>query len=370
MISISHPDRRCPRLSRVCAAAWLALAIGALATGAPAQDTLLDTIPPGYELAGAPVFSPDGKRVAYAAATSEGRTVVVDGEASEATTFADSPVFSADGRHVAYRAGRSLPAGVEQWRIVKDGKKLDGYAWVGPPAITPNGDRVAHWARNGGAPGPDGTGTAEGYFVVFNGKKGAVHPGGDTMSPPVLSPDGRQVGYRALVDHKWFVVAGKHTSPPYPHVGEPAFAPDGRFAYPVCEDAGWCLVREKNGRNSTFDFVGRPVFAPQGKSLAHAACSAGRWFVVLDDRRLPGEYDAVGTPVFSASGREVAYRANRGGSVPGAGIPGLGREAPPDASRIQGGKWLVVVGKIESREFEQVGEPVFSPDGEFVAHAG
>ena len=122
-------------------------------------------------------------------------------------------------------------------------------------------------------------------------------------------PDGRFVGYRAQDGHEWFVVAGRHTSPPYPLVGTPAFAPNGRgFAHPVCDNGRWLLVREKNGRDNTFDFVGRPVFAPRSNSVAFAARSAGKWFVVLDGRRLPGEYDAVGTPVFSASGKEVAYR--------------------------------------------------------------
>ena len=354
----------------------LAAAVLAVVSAAPTvwtqnekrQITRLDTIPSAFQLEGEPVFSPDGKRVAYAARTGGGQCVVVDGQAGPRTTYADSPVFSADSRHVAYRAGTRGSASKESWWIVLDGKKLTTHDWVGPPAITADGKRVAYWAGKDVKVGSRGTYEGGRYFVVLGDESGPSFEDGDTLIPPVLSADGQQVGYTARNGRDWYTLAGKHQSQSYPLVGRPGFGSRGkRFAYPVFQNARWFLVDPKKKQGDTYDFVGPPVFGPGGRKLAHAAKDSGVWFVVVNGRRQPGEYDGVGRPVISPDGHLIAYRANRDGTIPGQGLPG--RPTLPGTTRqIQGGKWFVVVGTREEEEYDQVGDPVFSPDGRSIAY--
>ncbi len=111
------------------------------------EEEHLFTIPEGHKQVNQVVFSPDGKRFAYAARAAGGSLIVVDGQAGTPSTFADSPMFSADGKHVVYRAGKRVRK-AERWWIVLDGKKLKTYDWVGEPAISATG-KVAYWMGTG-----------------------------------------------------------------------------------------------------------------------------------------------------------------------------------------------------------------------------
>ena len=68
-----------------------------------------------FSLVGRPVFSPDGRNVAYAADVGETPYVVVGGRKFPAPGRASDPVFSADGRKVGYgtRVGREIG-----WKVV------------------------------------------------------------------------------------------------------------------------------------------------------------------------------------------------------------------------------------------------------------
>jgi len=85
--------------------------------------------------------------------------------------------------------------------------------WVGPPAISADGTKVAYWAATGVTLAP-GTGIYTGgkYFVVFGDRAGKSWSGeGDVPTPPVISPDGGKVGYVAMKSRGvWQVVAGTH----------------------------------------------------------------------------------------------------------------------------------------------------------------
>lgn len=61
---------------------------------------------PDYDRIGDPVFSLDGKRFAYTAQKRGDYMVVVDGQPGQAFGYSESPskpMFSPDGRHIAYR---------------------------------------------------------------------------------------------------------------------------------------------------------------------------------------------------------------------------------------------------------------------------
>ena len=86
-------------------------------------------------------FSPDSKRLAYAAGKGKRCFVVVDRQ--EGRTYDNigtgSPVFSPDGKHVAYGAKKG-----QKWFVVVDGKEgpqYDGIG-VGSPVFNPDGKRL------------------------------------------------------------------------------------------------------------------------------------------------------------------------------------------------------------------------------------
>jgi len=116
-----------------------------------------------FDVVGHPVFSADGRRVAYAAATGAqvdaftalssyadqmaqgGRwCLVVDGKRGPEFDRVDAPVFAPDGKVVACRVRR----GKKSLILVgeKAGGELDD---VGPPAFAPDGKRVVFGARIG-----------------------------------------------------------------------------------------------------------------------------------------------------------------------------------------------------------------------------
>src|SRR5450759_3404221 len=81
----------------------------------------------------------------------------------------------------------------------------------------------------------------------------------------------------------------------------------------------WFIVVDgKRGR--AYAGVGRPVFTPDGRQVAHSACDRcgggpredAAKFVVVDGRRIGAEYSDIAAPiVFSADGRRMAFAARR-----------------------------------------------------------
>jgi hypothetical protein len=101
------------------------LAVAAFMGKMRSQRMVLDDqVGPSFAYVDVPVFSPDGRRLAYkamggtrweslgGAMGNRWQTVVVDGVEGPRYTEVSRPVFSADGAHVSYRACR------EEWKTV------------------------------------------------------------------------------------------------------------------------------------------------------------------------------------------------------------------------------------------------------------
>ena len=97
-------------------------------------------------LEGTPHFSPDSRRVAYAAGVGDKQFVVVDEreEKQYDAILEGTPHFSPDSRRVAYAAG----VGDKQF-VVADGREEKQYDAIleGTPLFSPDSQRVAYAAR-------------------------------------------------------------------------------------------------------------------------------------------------------------------------------------------------------------------------------
>ncbi len=366
-------------MTRLPVAAGATLLAGSLLVSPVAADEVerLGAIPREHEVKAAPVFSPDAKRVAYAAVVGGQSIVVVDGKPGAPSTFADSPVFSDDGAHVAYRAGNRTGRRAEKWWIVVDDETGKSHSWVGPPSITDDGSAVAYWAANG-VTLARGTGIYTGgdYFVVFGRKRGKRFSGeGDVLTPPTISPCGKRVGYVAVKSRgAWQVVVDRKASKSFPMVGGPGFSRDGkRWAFPAMLGNGWALVNHRGKVGPRYDSVGTPSFG-RASRVAHGACESGSWFAVVGGKRRSGDYAFVGGFVFDAAGDRLAYRANVGGTRGGPALPpGMPPEAlpmiPGMGPGVEGGRWWIVVDDERVGDgHDEVGDPVFGPDGRRVAY--
>jgi len=141
------------------------------------------------------------------------------------------PIFSADGRHIAYiiRTDRGV-------RVVRDGKADEEFDEISDswPVFSDDGGRLVYAARKG-----------DQWFAVVDGKvEGPCTPEGVKCSP-----DGKHVWYTALVgDKRHFVVDGRR-SPAYSRWAMgPFFTPDGSTHYAVYTDANSKAIMVTDGK--------------------------------------------------------------------------------------------------------------------------
>ena len=180
-------------------------------------------------------MSSTGQRVAYEAWKGEKCVVVVDGQEGPEYDEVDEaapdgvthsrlgPVFSADGKRLAYMAckGRQAEA---KWFAVVDGREEPSYRRTWAPRFSMDGRHVAYSAE---APYGD-TGPRE--FVMVDGQPG---PRYSRVKIAAFSLDGKHVAYAAKKGDDWLVVLDDRESPPYCEIVEngPSFHPDGTLEF-------------------------------------------------------------------------------------------------------------------------------------------
>jgi roadblock/LC7 domain-containing protein len=216
--------------------------------------------------------------------------MVVDGRAGSPYDEIGPPVFSPDGKHVAYtavraRVGLGLPPFREEQLVVADGQEGQVYDGIGDgtPVFTPDG-RLVYKAYVG-----------EKLGVVVDGVRGRLYD--DLASgPPVVSPDGRHVAYAARVAGKSLLILDGAESPAYDAVGEgtPVFSPDGtRVAYDARLGTKWAVVADGSEWPQRYDATLRdtPLFSPDGRHVISAVQRGGAEIVV--DGQAGQAYNAV-----------------------------------------------------------------------------
>lgn len=229
-------------------------------------DELVALEPPPDWLTGWPLaMSGDGQVVACRVvhARSKKESVFVNGRLGKEYDQAGAPVLSADGRVVCYRA-------------VREGRS----------------------------------------FVVAGDREG---PGFDQMIDPVVTPDGRVVAYAGKRGDRWIVVAGDREIVLDHEPFQVFLSPDGRRV-------GWTRFEAQTGGGSkmrvlvegeageAFNLVGRPVFSPDGRVVAHWAEAGEKTWMVIGGWKAE-VVGRVSDPVFSRDGRQVGYGTRLGREI-------------------------------------------------------
>ena len=306
---------------------------------------------PEYEgiLQGTLIFSPDGKRESYIAKkhcrvvnkwAKNGMWVdkwvaVVDGQAGpEYDEICERPVFSPDGKRVAYGAINRPFGEDEECLAVIDGHPGQKYYRVAGLTFSPDGERMAYRAIKG-----------DKSFVVIDNQAGPNYY--MIREGPVFSPDGKRVAYSAVNADvrffKQFVVVDGQAGPEYESIGIGTiiFSSDGSHISYVAGKGAEGVVAIDDGHGPgllrilprenpltakisgtkklvvvdghpelEYDNIARLTFSTDGKRVAYTAQKGDKWFVVVDGQTGP-EYDEIGDPIFNPDGNHITYVAKK-----------------------------------------------------------
>lgn len=317
-------------------------------------------------------WSPDSRRLAFAAERDDGWTVVLDGRELGVWDGMGEIVWSPDSRQIAYSAQRG-----DTWRVVRDGREHPVFDALRPGTLrySPRGRRLAYIGERGGAQmavidgvvGPPCDGIAQltfsaddaavAYVARFGERASLVYEGPgaaaarstltryDAILEVALAPRGGRAAFVAVRGGQAIAVVDGIEQPPGDAVTSLTWSPDGRRV-------AW-IARRGQAERAVVDGDARkdlgPVregslaFSPDGAHDVVVVRQPGGWAVVFDGE--PGQlYDDVTNPVFAPVGGRWAYVARRGSTS------------------------VVVVDGRESVPYAWAGDLIFGPGGEGPAY--
>jgi hypothetical protein len=209
----------------------------------------LEQVSDGYSFSDhAPVFSPDGRRLAYVRSAGSGKTieqrwhsgayVVLDGQrhtSSEAGSIGQL-VFSPNSERLAYvsRIETGFLNRQMECTVVLDGKPQASYRWIENLVFSPDSDRLAYNAWK----------DERTQVVVVDGRESVGHT---KVSGPVFSPDSRRVAYHVQDGNAAIVVVDGQETGEYARVFDPlVFTADSKYLLYLAqseEDEPWLICR-------------------------------------------------------------------------------------------------------------------------------
>ncbi len=326
-----------------------------------------------------PFFSPDGRRLAYAARQDDNWFVVLDGEVFRYHDgiVPNSLAFSPDGQRFAYAARDR-----EKYRLIADGEASSPFDEILPETVifSPDSRHLSYRVRIG-----------DHHTLVLDGEPGLLFDR-ISLAPWVFSPDSSRVTYSGVRDGKHMMVIDGEARPTYDniYVDAPVFSPDSRrIAYGVLRDNKWrMVVDDVEGEPYDDLFIGPSLFSPDSQHITYVARKGERFIVVIDDQEQEAFQGILeGTPRFSPNGKRVVYgvllrngkwiMVEAGSESPA--WDGILQNTPqfsPDSRRIAYGalrnnKWRMVVDDVEGKPYDDlsIGPSLFSTDSQHLVYS-
>lgn len=372
-------------------------------------------------------FGAGGRFVAYAAWRDGKSVAMVDDKELGTFHYLHQPVMDPAREHYAFRAGDRVNPTTEKWWALVDGKKSRTFAWIGAVALGAEGAPL-YWEQPGAKVQKDGAYNNSSMLFHFGRRKGKKFESAMSLIEPVVSADGKTALTVALRGRQWFAITATSKRESVGRQGfaaieNAALSPDGkRVALCIVEGGmpvppgaplppgatrgSYLVAVDGETYGGMADAAGAPVFAQKGKRFAFKYVVGRRMNIAFDDdKQLPvTKFDFVGTPVFDPEGKEVAFMTCNGGSiddyarlmywgddaikggtyslqvrkhkgqaepvvegVDGIQHPTYGADGKLAYTQLAKGRWYVMVGDRRSEGFDQVGPPVFSADGKQIA---
>lgn len=278
-------------------------------------------------------FSPDDTKVAYAASRAKQWFAVVNGVEGRAYDWITGLTFSPDGQHLSYAAKRDgrqyvvvdaeergpysevgqdpiavigSPAQVAfvarqdaGFGVVHNLDAIRGYAESGNPILSPDGLRLAFYAKEDMQ-----------WRVVVDGKPGArFDQVGRTLR---FSPDSRRFAHRACLLGMNFVVLDGRQTVQYERIADASlqFSPDSKHFGFLVEDRGKAFAVVDWEECRAFDRVSGPIeWTRDGSKFAYLAEELFRQFVVVNDEPGPPCDEVAGFRSFTPDGAHYVYGA-------------------------------------------------------------
>lgn len=243
-------------------------------------------------------------------------------------SFVDgSSTVSSDNKHFAY-----IEKSGNKQRVVLDGKRGKLYSSIFKETLTftDKSNHLIYLAREGNK-----------FVMIIDGIEGEPY---DDI-PSFTIHNGDHITYAAKKGDYWFAVKDNIEGKPYNEIGEIELSLDGKhIAYEAKKGDNWLVVRD--GIEGKYYHIGNGSikFSKDGMHLAYVVLEDGV-FVVLDG--IAGKrYDSIikGSLKFNPVSNSLVYLA-----------------------RIRD-KYTIVLDSIETRFFDFVSKPFFTPDGKHLAY--
>ncbi len=307
------------------------------------------------------VFSPNGKRLAYAAGTKGKKMfVVLDGKEGIGGYTGINPVFSPDSSQLAYTAWDN---DAMKELVFLNGEKIGEYRGIVKQGgadsglvFSPDGKQLAYLAFT-----DDGK-----FFVVVNGKEGKYYDAtidGKHYGPiieaqrVVFSNDSRHIVYTVKRGNTGIIVRDETEIAESNNLNIAVASPDcSRIAYVSGED-GKKKVTVDGIQGKIYENISirELKFSPDGKRFAYAAWHDDSMCVVIDGKEQKS-YSWVMNITFSPDSKRVAYSA---------GLKGEQNKCCTVVDGVEGKRYS----NKPWEEFpEGISPPVFSPDSKCVGY--
>jgi hypothetical protein len=334
------PARTASAGSRTTICVNVMLSLILVGCGYTPQETRLGSISGESLLA---VLSSDGRHLAYVEQRDQKQFVVVDGRPDSGHDYINGPqrcvgdcsamslkgslTFSPDSRRLAYAARNG-----DKWSVVVDNREAPERDLVDKLVFSPDSKRLAYLALKeaiGTKRGSGGTtfNTNDGMLYGSNDDGAKLSAVVDGQAGPeydvflrdslIFSPDSKHLAYAAGNGKKWSVVVDGQPGAEYRVVMKDSltFSPDSRhLAYAARRDQRWSVLLDgRPGPECDGLLNGFLIFSPDSQHLAYVAQN-GRKSLLVVDGRPHGEYDGVGTGslIFSPDNKHLAYVAHNG----------------------------------------------------------